>query len=423
MNTCVVGLGFGDEGKGKMVHILSSEHDYVIRYNGGANAGHTVCCKDCRGSDEVFKLHHIPSGAVASNKPILVLTHGMVIDPPALWEEICYLRKFDVDIMDRIFISDKAHCVMPWHLQSDAKKGGKIGTTRKGIGPCYAEKMNRWNAIRMGELFDKLSEERSNKFFTADGLLHGSGLWDRYYNAAQWLKLMVVDTGELLRKAVAENKNILFESANGIHLDIDFGTFPYCTSSAVGPAAIPQSCGLPNLHLDRIIGVTKAYTTRVGEGPMPSEINTTEAECDRDRYDPWYKSQDRAGNKFSWSCDCNWCMAHKIRERGNEYGTTTGRPRRIGWLDLDKLEEGVQYTGATEIALMHVDTLSEIGGSQIKVWSKSGVEKFSADRWIDTKDSRLDRFIEYIEKKINRPVSIVSLGPKDTETINRKETK
>jgi len=145
MNTCVVGLAFGDCGKGKIVDILSEEHDFVIRYNGGANAGHTVCT-----DDEIFKLHHIPVGAVSENNPFLVMTHGMVINPVALWEEISALRKLGIDITDRILISEKAHCVMPWHIAADIKKGGKIGTTKKGIGPTYADKAHRWNAIRMG---------------------------------------------------------------------------------------------------------------------------------------------------------------------------------------------------------------------------------------------------------------------------------
>ena len=213
MNTCVVGLFWGDCGKGKITDILSNEHDYVIRYNGGANAGHTVC-KD----DEVFKLHHVPSGAVSDSRPFLVMTHGMVINPVTLWKEITDLQNSGIDITDRIMISSKAHCVMPWHIAADIKKGGKIGTTKKGIGPTYADKAHRWNAIRIGNLIEKLEDEKLKRFFAVDEAFHGEGLWQEYHDAAKNLASLIGDTGKLLRHAVAENKDLLLKVLMGYTL-------------------------------------------------------------------------------------------------------------------------------------------------------------------------------------------------------------
>jgi len=371
MNTAIVGLGFGDEGKGKIAHIESANADIVVRYNGGANAGHTVCVEG-----DTFKLHHIPAGAVSDNEPILVLSHGMVINPVSLLEEIRTINRSNIDIRSRLYISANAHCVMPWHIAADIKKGGKIGTTKKGIGPCYADKMHRSNAIRMGDLLKKLDDERTRRFFAIDEAFHGQdSLWHQYKEAAEELQPMIIDTGEFLREKVDQQANILFEGANGILLDIDFGTFPYCTSSGVGPAAIPQSCGLPNLHLDRIIGVIKCYATRVGEGPFPSEITGA--------------------------------MAHIIREKGHEYGTTTGRPRRIGWLDLGLTRQSVQLTGATEIALMHADTLADLDG--VKMYNKGELVDIPQYNLEDDIQFRND----FVGKIIDNcgPVSIYSYGP------------
>jgi len=403
MITAIVGLGWGDEGKGKIAHIESQNNDVVVRYNGGANAGHTICL-----DDDIFKLHHIPAGAVASNEPDLVLTHGVVINPVSMVEEIRQLRRSNIDIADRLRISDRAHCVMPWHIAADVRKGGKIGTTKKGIGPCYADKMHRSNAIRMGDLRKKLDDERTQRFFAVDETFHGQGLWQQYKEAAEFLQPMIFDTGQLLRNAVGSGLNILFEGANGILLDVDFGTFPYCTSSGVGPAAIPQSCGLPNLHLDRIIGIIKCYATRVGEGPFPSEIITPEDEqllstCMSES--SWFKHTNRPYPIAAKE------MSHLIREKGNEYGTTTGRPRRIGWLDLGLTRESVALTGTTEIALMHADTLAGI----------EGIKMYDDGSLIDIPSYDLDddiHFRTHFVGKVNAycgPVSMYSYGPDASE--------
>jgi len=364
MNTCVCGLAFGDEGKGKVVDIFSDHHDYVVRYNGGANAGHTVVV-----GGQKYKSHLLPVGVIRGKT--VILASGMAINPVQLAEEIQLYGRREIGLSS-IFISNKAHCVMPWHIAADIKKGGKIGTTKRGIGPCYADKMHRWNAIRMGELQTKLADEKLHRFFAADEQLNGSALWEQYNKAARFLAPHIVDTGKMLREIVKKGK-VLFESANGIHLDIDHGTYPYVTSSAVGPAGIPQSCELPNFKLDEIVGVMKCYTTRVGEGPFPSEIEDEK-------------------------------LAHEIREAGQEYGTTTGRPRRIGWLDLDLTARAVELTGATSIALMHIDTMLKIGVAN--AWSRGRVDTFP---FKNAKD--ISRFMRHIEDAVGIPIKYSSNGP------------
>lgn len=370
MNTCVVGLMWGDEGKGKIVDVLAESHDMVVRYNGGANAGHTV-----KVEDKVYKLHQIPSGVVWGK--LAILADGMAINPVSLTKEI----KENRISLENIKISNKAHIVMPWHIVADVRKGGKIGTTKKGIGPCYADKMHRWNAVRMGDLLGRLELEKVRKFFAADEILHGAGLWDEYCEAAEFLQPAICDTGKFLRSQVKDGKNILFESANGIQLDIDHGTFPYVTSSCVGPAAIPQSCGLPNLHLDRIVGVTKCYTTRVGEGPFPSEI------------------------KFEG-------LTKLIRNKGNEFGTTTGRPRRIGWLDLGILKDSIDLTGATELALMHIDTLADI--KPVVLYNNG---KFLEQKSWNGLDENFTDFCNTLQEELGIPVKIISFGPGRKDTL------
>lgn len=411
MITAIVGLGWGDEGKGKMSHIESANHAIVVRYNGGANAGHTV-----RIGGQTFKLHHIPAGAVAANCPELVLTHGMVINPVSLVDEIKQLQQSGIDITSRLHISSQAHCVMPWHIAADIKNGGTIGTTKQGIGPCYADKMHRRNAIRVKELITKLNDEKTKRFFAVDAALHGnSTLWEKYRAAAQFLSEfdLICDTGEFLRRRVKEKSNILFESANGIHLDVDFGTYPYCTSSGVGPAAIPQACGLPNLHIDRIIGVIKCYATRVGEGPFPSEIISAEAE---DRYRSssrreWYKY---TNDPYPEQHDVD--MSHLIREKGHEYGTTTGRPRRIGWFDVDMTRLGIELTGATEIALMHADTIGHVespkmllDGKLVNIQHKLSSPVAGSVEW--------SQFTKHLSLLLSRPITYISTGPASDDII------
>ena len=392
MISCVTGLFFGDESKGKLSDILAAEHDHIVRYAGGANAGHTVVI-----DGKKHKFHHLPCGVLAQNRPHLFLTNGMVINPVSIIDEINGIKDQGIDLYERLHISDKAHCVMPWHIASDCKKGNIIGTTKKGIGPCYADKAHRSYAIRMGDLLDALKAEKTKRFFASDAALHGEGLWKDYYNAAEYLQQYISDTGKLLRDAVKNNDNILFEGAQGVQLDIDHGGFPFCTSSGVGPAAIPQACGLPNIHLDRIIGVTKCYCTRVGNGPFRGEL-------DQNDYAPMMSKT----------------LGDEIRTLGNEFGTTTGRPRRIGWLDLEMLKESVELTGATELALMHCDTIAKLSRDEIGYFDDGGLKFHPTWRSID--DENFLSFCAMIEDFIGLPITIISYGPdrKDTKFVAAK---
>lgn len=361
MLTCVCGLGWGDEGKGKVVDAIGGDYDVVVRYNGGANAGHTVVV-----GDTTFKLHHLPCGAIRDKQ--VVLTAGMVVDPIGLLKEIDELTRLGHP--PNLMLDPKIHVVMPWHFRQDRQSGGMIGTTQKGIGPCYADKMVRKKAIRLGDLRGELQQMDTKVRFGVEGVPRQT-----YCDAACELYRYIGDTGKFLRQEVAKGTDILFESANGIHLDIDHGTFPFVTSSAVGPAAIPQSCGLPNVHLDRIIGVIKCYATRVGEGPFPSEISGK--------------------------------LADRIREAGNEFGTTTGRPRRIGWFDIDKTKEAVELTGATEIAIMHFDTLEGMDHIRMMI----GGELIYLKGWTSLLGRGFYEFVKTIEQEVGVPVSMAGYGP------------
>lgn len=401
MLTAIADLSFGDSGKGKIIDILSPDYDIVVRYAGGANAGHTVVIGEDR-----YALHLLPCGVV--RQKTAVLANGMAIDPRLLMKEI---QQFGAEV--QVLVSNNAQVVMPWHLQSDAKKGGKIGTTCRGIGPAYADKMHRWNAIRMGNLLEKLESESTERFFASDEVLHGNGLWQEYHDAADFLQPYICDTGNFLRRQVRDGANILFEMANGIHLDIDHGTFPYVTSSGTGPAAIPQACGLPNLHLDRIVGVIKCHATRVGKGPFPSEIQSENDPigCRQEQdNESAIKCRSRDGDSFSWDCPCDWCVSHSIREKGNEYGTTTGRPRRIGWFDGPATRRAVELTGATEIALMHADTLSDM---ELIGYSRED-DTTMLDGWKTHKDKEFKDFVNLIQDEVGVPITMVSYGPERT---------
>ncbi len=416
MFTCATDLGWGDNGKGKVADLLAKDYDIVVRYNGGPNAGHTV-----KVDGKCKHFHQLPSAG-----EVRVLASGMALNPCDLFKEI---TDNGLDPKD-VIISHKAHCIMPWHIAADAKKGGKIGTTRRGVGPCYADKMHRWNAIRMGDLCDKLRDEKLNRFFAADSILHGKELWDEYNYAARELKQYIGDAGRYLRQAVSQQKNILFETANGIHLDVDHGTYPYVTSSAVGPAAIPQSCELPNFKLDRIIGIIKCHATRVGEGPFPSEIpqiekytdvgtrcnSDIERDCGRLDKCPKVELKDKNGEEYYGDCNCEWCISHKIREKGAEYGTTTGRPRRIGWFDLDLTKHAVELTGATELAIMHCDTLANM---DFPIKLKQGDKWIEVEPWKDVQDTNFWIFAKKITDFIGIPITIISYGADRDDTIFR----
>ncbi|MBP8912994.1 MAG: adenylosuccinate synthase, partial [Phycisphaerae bacterium] len=353
MNTCVVGLQWGDEGKGKVVDILAERSEVVVRYGGGANAGHTVVIADNR-----FALHLLPSGAIREGI-LCVIANAVVVDPSVLIDEIDGLAQRGISLAGRLFISENAHVVLDYHKREDQLREeslgkAKIGTTIRGIGPCYADKVGRSYAVRMSDLRDlkALSEKLrmilayKNKLF---GALYGAEPMDvevviencRRY--ADRLVPYTTDTTELLHAVIGEGKSVLFEGAQGSLLDLDHGTFPYVTSSNSSSLGLPSGCGVPARMVDKYIGVAKAYTTRVGAGPFPTE-------------------QDNAIGEY-------------IRVKGHEYGTTTGRPRRCGWFDGVAAAYSIRIGSVDSVALMHLDTLTGIQELQVcRAYSIDGKE-------------------------------------------------
>lgn len=335
-NLVVVGTQWGDEGKGKVVDLLTEEADYVVRYQGGHNAGHTVVI-----GHEQFILHLIPSGILHGEKKC-VIGNGVVVDPPALIEEIDALLKRGIQVSGRLFVSDKSHLIMPYHRaiekESEALKGTrKIGTTGRGIGPTYSDKMARIG-IRMADLYDgdifyrKLSENLTEMNFFLEKLYKVKGfevkrVYDEYMDYASRIKEYVTDTSRLLNQAMAEGKNILFEGAQGTLLDVDHGTYPYVTSSNATAGGACTGTGIGPTRIHGVLGVAKAYATRVGSGPFPTEIQGE-------------------------GCDA-------LRERGREYGATTGRPRRCGWFDAVAVRYAVMVNGLTSLAITKMDVLDE----------------------------------------------------------------
>jgi adenylosuccinate synthase len=429
-NTAIVGLQWGDEGKGKIVDLLTAKHDVIVRYNGGANAGHTVVV-----GDEKYALHLIPSGILYEDKQCII-GNGVVVDPVQLIKEIDTLRDRGIEVGDNLRISNRAHVVMPYHKEHDAaleqklsqiagKGDQSIGTTKRGIGPAYADKVHRATAVRMGDLLDpkalldKLKVTCSIRCaeLTALGVdappLDADALADEYAAYGRRLAPHIIDTVYELHDCVNAGKKILFEGANACLLDIDHGTFPYVTSSNCSALGIHAGTGLPGKYVNEVVGIMKAYSTRVGGGPFPSE------ELDE--------------------------IGEQIRERGNEYGTTTGRPRRCGWLDLVAVKYSAMICGTTSVACMLLDVLS--GFDELKICTAYELEDGSTStRFIP--DARLlakakpifetfqgwpeeidhitspddlpenaKAYLDFISKYLDLPISIVSVGPKRSQTV------
>ncbi|WP_035587416.1 adenylosuccinate synthase [Hippea jasoniae] len=341
MNRLVVGGQWGDEGKGKIVDILAQNADVIVRYQGGSNAGHTVCV-----GDKKFILHLIPSGILHENK-ICVIGNGVVVDPKSLLEEKKILEDLGIEVEGRLFISEKAHLVMPYHKEFDAKKEAvlgenSIGTTKRGIGPTYTDKHARVG-IRICDLENPdVFKEKLNaniKFINKLCELYeiepfdANKIFDEYMDYAQKIKPFIRNTVYYLNGVFKNGRSILFEGAQGSLLDVDFGTYPFVTSSHPTVGGAFSGTGLPHKAIDRVMIVVKAYTTRVGNGPFPTELT------------------DEVGNY--------------IRDNGAEYGATTGRPRRCGWLDLVVVKYAAMINGADEIALTKLDVLD--GLDEIKV--------------------------------------------------------
>jgi len=335
-NLLVIGLHWGDEGKGKIIDAISDRFDIIIRYQGGANAGHTV-----RVNGERFVLHLIPSGILRPDK-LCIVGNGLVVDPEALVEEIDSLRGKGVHVGQNLAVSQRAHMVLPYHkvldrLSETSLGGKKIGTTGRGIGPCYADKATRCG-LRFADLLDpqmfrqKLKEalEIKNRILSD---LYGADpiefepLYQQCLRHRERLLPFLKDTVVMIAEALRQGRSILLEGAQGTMLDINFGTYPYVTSSDVAAGGAATGTGIPPKRIDRVLGVVKAYCSRVGRGPFPTEQDNHYGE--------------------------------KMRERGQEYGSTTGRPRRCGWLDAAALRHAVAVNGVDGIAVTLLDVLSE----------------------------------------------------------------
>jgi adenylosuccinate synthase len=429
--TCVVGLQWGDEAKGKIVDRLGGEHDVVVRYNGGANAGHTVV-RD----GKTFKLSLLPTGVL---EPRLrsVIGNGVVVFPPRFREEVEQLRAAGVDVRDNLIVSDHAHVIFPYHLEEERLSehgagGPAIGTTGRGIGPCYMDKVGRLCGIRIGDLLHGPALREKLKFVVprknailqalADGETHrqfsADELTDEYLAHGDYLRPFVTDTTHLLHRAVRDGNRILFEAAQGSLLDVDFGTYPFVTSSNSTPAGVWSGSGVSARRLDRVVGVIKAYTTRVGRGPFPTELND---------------GPDGVGER--------------IRRIGREYGTVTGRPRRVGWFDAVAVRYAAALGSVDELALMLLDVLS--GLPELAICTayeyadgpRRRVDEFPADAaqldrckpvietlagWADDVSAvrrRADlpaaarRYVDRIEELLRLPIRTISVGPDRDQTI------
>ncbi|MGE5612004.1 MAG: adenylosuccinate synthase [Bacillota bacterium] len=424
-NTCVFGLQWGDEGKGKIVDFLGERADVVVRYCGGANAGHTV-----RINGEKYATHLLPVGVFRPGT-MNIIGNGVVLDPEVLFKEIDEFVGRGVAISPaNLRISYKTHVVMPYHKQEDAAreaaagKGG-IGTTKRGIGPTYADKMHRSTAIRVADLMheEKFKQRISQIVTERNKVLKAlydappmdwKSIFEQYRDFGRRMQPFVDDTTYLLLKAIKDKKRILFEGAHAVLLDVDHGTYPYVTSSNCSALGLFPGAGVPPQAVQNFVGILKAYTTRVGGGPFPTE-------------------QDNE-------------IGNYIRERGNEYGTTTRRPRRCGWFDAVAVRYSVELCGATHVCMMLLDVLT--GLDQLKIctgykYRGQQLEYFRADmdvlsdvepiyetlpgwkgniqgcRRFEELPKEAQQYVKRIEQLIGAPIKIVSLGPERSATIIR----
>ncbi|WP_160680336.1 adenylosuccinate synthase [Clostridium sp. C8-1-8] len=422
----VLGAQWGDEGKGKMTDYLAEEADVVVRFQGGNNAGHTVEVED-----KQYKLHLIPSGVLYDTK-LNIIGNGVVVDPKALFEEIDYLEGLGVKVTpEKLMISDRAHLIMPYHrvldkLKEQARGKNDIGTTGKGIGPCYTDKFER-SGIRVCDLLHKevfieklkVNVEAKNEYIT--NVLHGEALsfeeiYNDYIAYEERLRPYVQDTSVKVYEAIKSNKQVLFEGAQGMLLDIDYGTYPYVTSSNTTAGGVSNGVGVGPTMITNAVGIAKAYTTRVGKGPFPTEL------------------ENETGD---------W-----IREKGREFGVTTGRARRCGWLDLVILKTTVRVCGLTSLAVTKIDTLAGLEKIKVCVGYKFNgtiIDYFPAsledlakcepvyeefDGWDESvADARsydeipenAKKYLKRIEEITDTKISIVSVGPRRDQTMRIAE--
>ena len=418
--TAVIGSQWGDEGKGKVVDFLAERMDYVARFNGGNNAGHTVI-----NEFGTFKIHLVPSGIFAQNT-VGLIGGGVVIDPAVLIEEIEKLNKAGVGLDGRLWISPRSHLIMPYHkildgLYEDAKGAGATGTTRRGIGPVFADKVS-YNGIRWTDFTSNMFEQRlqmqlelKNKIIVAlgGGALRYEEVRDAYRGYYLKLKPYIKELFSLVQDGLKTDKNFLLEQAMGTFLDNDWGTYPFVTASTTIPSAATAGLGIPPKYINHIVGVTKAYTTRVGAGPLPTEIKD-------------YDSQ--------------------VYKKFGEVAATTGRVRRVGWLDLEIVRTAVQISGVTELCLTKLDVLS--GLEELKVctkyeWSCDSIryadvdaydldkvdtiyqtvpgwsEDISQARSFDELPANARNYVKMVEEAAAVPVKWIGVGPEREATIQR----
>ena len=420
-NLIVIGTQWGDEGKGKIVDLLSAEADTIVRFQGGHNAGHTLVI-----GDQVFKLSLLPSGIIRNNKSV-VIGNGVVLDPWKLLEEIDQLKLRGIKVgSDRLIISENTPLILPFHKDLDLlreQKAGreKIGTTGRGIGPAYEDKVGR-RALRTGDLKDpnevkrKLNVIKSHHDILRVGLgapcIDEEELFNELMTVGKKINDFIKPVWKLLNDQIAKNKNILFEGAQGSMLDVDFGTYPFVTSSSTNAAAAALGSGIAHNKINSVLGITKAYTTRVGEGPMPTELF------------------DDIGQYFALV--------------GNEKGTVTGRDRRCGWFDAPLVRRSCLLNGVTSLALTKIDVLDKLEKIKICMGYRVEQEEFSdfpvttslasrlipiyeeMDGWksstvglekIDQMPTQARTYIQRIEELTESNVSIISTGPERNQTI------
>ena len=426
-NVIILGAQWGDEGKGKMVDLFSDRFQVVARYQGGHNAGHTVFI-----GDRKFVLKLIPSGILRPGVRA-VIGNGVVVDPSALLDEMKMLEDLGIRVQDQLSISNRAHVIFPFHRLAEKISEGRadrvaIGTTSRGIGPCYEDKIGR-RGIRMAdlvdghnydELYENLAADKATiaKAFHIEDTINFDGIRQQYQEFGQRLRPMVCDTSKLLNDAIAAGQSVLFEGAQGTMLDVDHGTYPFVTSSSATAGGACTGTGVPPTKIDGIIGVSKAYITRVGSGPFASE------------------AKDEAGDR--------------IRKAGNEFGSVTGRPRRCGWFDVPLLRYTAMVNGFDSLIVTKLDVLDELDEIPVCVGYKCGnllTEEMPAtnrcleaiepvyemfpgwkqqtrgiSRFEDLPD-KAKSYLAFLEKRTGVEVGCVSTGPERTETIIVKGSK
>ncbi len=420
--SCVIGLQWGDEAKGKLVDLLTDEHEVVVRYQGGSNAGHTVVT-----SGQTYKLSLIPSG-ILSPSVQCVVTGGVVLNPASVLKEIDGLVARGVKVGDNLMISDRAHVVFPWHIAEDGildkscSSGENIGTTMRGIGPCYRDKVARSFAVRLGDLYrpdfrqklQYIAEAKNNTVgvLIAPHPFNAEEIADEYLGYAERLRPYVGDSTTFLLDALEEGKRVLLEGAQGALLDVDHGTFPFVTSSNSSGVGASSGSGIPGRWISKVTGVVKAYSTRVGGGPFPTEQDND--------------------------------VGQHIRDRGNEYGTVTRRPRRCGWFDAVAVRYTARLSGVDGLAVMLLDVLSEleelkictayeINGKRVTNFPShvddlrqavpvyDTLPGWQADittaRTMSDLPAAARGYLDRISQLIGRPVEVVSVGPDREQTI------